>query len=612
MKRSMMARGRAFFLAVVTAVTAIIMAGAAPVTVLAELVNNGDNHVVITPNVPRGRTGKRMSVTFNLENNDGETWEDVEVGFSEDLSYIARPAAVDGEYVFPFEVTSGLFDMKYVGTIRSGAKKSVSLSAKVRADLPEGYYHVNVEVSSKDNRVVAIEPVNIWVSKSTGADDEDKEKDRDVGFVLGENQGTPYGVYPNVVDFTINMRNSGYSEAVDVNVAMVLSKDSAEFPFDINEGNYDRNFERVGPDEVVQLPYSMAIRSDVYSGYYPIKFEINYRETATGELLKEEETFWVRIKNKEKDEDSSGEFNENDRTKARIVVDSFETVPKTIIAGEPFKLILRMKNASSSIAASNILFSLESEKVDNSAIFTTASGSSSVVVNSLGAGEVTELSIDLLSRAGIDQRSYSLTIKETYDSPEFKNASESVTIDIPIKQIARLNTGTMEVMPDNITVGSETNIMFPINNTGKVILYNVMVKFEADSIQTTDTYVGNIKPGETGNVDVMVTGAAPTLDEGKVKVLITYEDENGEVQEAEEKELSLFVTEDMGEDMSMDIEVGDFTDVPMEDTSLLAKYKIPIIAVAAVAAALGIFGVMTIRKKRKARQEEDEIDNEIS
>ena len=97
-----------------------------------------------------------------------------------------------------------------------------------------------------------------------------------------------------------------------------------------------------------------------------------------------------------------------------------------------------------------------------------------------------------------------------------------------------------------------------------------------------------------------------------MKVLITYEVENGEVQEAEEKELSLFVTEDMGEDMSMDIEVGDFTDVPMEDTSLLAKYKIPIIAVAAVAAALGIFGVMTIRKKRKARQEEDEIDNEIS
>ncbi len=603
--RRLAARALALLMAV-AAVTAVV-----PVKALAEMVDTGNNQVVITPAVPRGKTGRRMNVTFTLKNDSGETWEDVEVGFSEDISYIARPDALAGEYVFPFEVTSGLFDTKTVGTIRDGGKKSVSLSAKVRADLPEGYYHVNIEVSSKDSRVATTEAVNLWISKSTGASDEDKEEDRDVGFVLGEGQATPYGVYPNVVNFTINMRNSGYSEAKDVNVSMVLDKDSAVFPFDINEGNYDRNFERVGPDEVVQLPYSMAIRSDTYTGYYPIKFEINYRETATGELLKDEETFWVRIKNKEKD-DSSGEFNENDRTKARIVVDSFETVPATIIAGEPFKLILRMKNASSSIGASNILFSLESEKVDNSAIFTTASGSSSVVVNSLGAGEVTELTIDLLSRAGIDQRSYALTIKETYDSPEFKNASESVTIDIPIRQIARLNTGTMEVMPDSVTVGSESNIMFPINNTGKVILYNVMVKLEADSIQTAEAYVGNIKPGETGNVDMMVTGAAPTQDEGKIKVLITYEDENGDVQEAEEKELSLFVTEDMGEDIGMDINVGDFEEIPAESPSVFAKYKVPVIIGIAAAAGIGLFAALRIKKKKKARQEEDEIDHEIS
>lgn len=598
-------RGLALLLAVLT------VAGAVPVTAWAEMVDTGNNTVVTTPNVPRGKTGRRMNVTFTLVNDSGETWEDVEVGFSEDVSYIARPDALAGEYIFPFEVTSGLFDTKHVGTIRSGGKKSVSLSAKVRADLAEGYYYVNISVSSKDSKVVATEAVNMWISKSTGTSDEDEEEDRDVGFVLGENQSTPYGVYPNVVDFTINMRNSGYSEAKDVNVAMVLDKDSAVFPFDINEGNYDRNFEKIAPNEVVQLPYSMAIRSDTYTGYYPIKFEINYRETATGELLKDEETFWVRIKNKEKD-DASGEFNENDRTKARIVVDSFETVPATIIAGDPFKLILRMKNASSSIAASNILFSLESEKVDNSAVFTTASGSSSVVVNSLAAGEVTELEIDLVSRAGIDQRSYGLTIKETYDSPEFKNASESVTIDIPIRQIARLNTGTMEVMPDSISTGSESNIMFPINNTGKVILYNVMVKFEADSIEPAEAYVGNIKPGETGNVDIMLTGSAPTQDEGKIKVLITYEDENGEVQEAEEKELTLFVTEDMGDDFGMDINVEDLTDIPAESPSVFAKYKIPVIIGILAAVSVGVIVAIRIKKKRKARQEEEEIDNEIS
>ena len=223
---------------------------------------------------------------------------------------------------------------------------------------------------------------------------------------------------------------------------------------------------------------------------------------------------------------------------------------------------------------------------------------------------MTELTVDMLSRAGIDQRSYALTIKETYDSPEFKNASESVTIDIPIKQIARLNTGTVEVMPDNLTVGSESNIMFPINNTGKVILYNVMVAFEADSIQPTDTYVGNIKPGETGNVDVMISATAPTQDEGKVKMLITYEDENGEVQPAVEKEFNLMVMEDIQEDFGMDIDVGDFTDVPMEDGSFFGKYKMHIGA-AVLLAAGAVFLVIRLKKKKKAQQEEDDVD-EIS
>ena len=604
MKKNMFTRILAFLITGVLAFSVL-----PPVAARAELVDTSDNEVIVSKSVPKGKTGKRMNVTFTIKNDSGEKWEDVEARIYNNGAYIAGPNAVEGEYVFPFEVTTGTFEPKHVGTIEDGKSKNVSIPARVRSDLSEGYYTVQIEITSKEHKASALEYVNIWVSKSTGSDKDDDEEEREVGFVLGEGQFTPYGTYPNVMEFAINMRNDGLTEARDVNVVMVLNKDTNEFPFDINEGNYDRNFEKIGADEVVQLPYSMAIRSDAYTGYYPIKFEIRYRETATGQIMKEEETFWVHIKNKDKD-DTSGDFNEHDRTKARIVVDGFETIPETIIAGEPFRLVLRMKNASSSLAASNILFTMESEKVDNSSVFTTESGSSSVVVNSLSAGEVTELTFDLLSRAGIDQRSYALTIKETYDSPEFKNASESVTIDIPIKQIARLNTGTVEVMPDNLTVGSESNIMFPINNTGKVILYNVMVAFEADSIQPTDTYVGNIKPGETGNVDVMISATAPTQDEGKVKMLITYEDENGEVQPAVEKEFNLMVMEDMQEDFGMDIDVGYFTDVPMEDGSFFGKYKIQIGAAVLLAAA-AVFLVIRLKKKRKAQQEEDDVD-EIS
>jgi len=182
-------------------------------------------------------------------------------------------------------------------------------------------------------------------------------------------------------------------------------------------------------------------------------------------------------------------------------------------------------------------------------------------------------------------------------------------IDIPLRQIARLNTGTIEVMPESITVGSESNIMFPINNTGKVILYNVMVTFEADSIKPTDTYVGNIEPGKTGNVDVMLSGMAPTADDGKIKMNITYEDENGEVQPAVTKELSLYVTEEIPMDFG-DMEAGNFEDMGMEEPSFFQKYKMiifPAIAVVVVAVVV----VIRIRKKKKAAKEEG-MDDEIS
>lgn len=599
--------------AVILIMALVLTVTALPLTMLTAMALPSDEYPnLVVKSTPRGKIGRSMNVTFTIRNSDDSAWEDVYVSIEDNYYSMTAPGAEQLDYVFPFEITDNTFKKKYVGKVSPGQERGVSLSARVRADLPEGYYSVPIEITwGKDGSSESIGYVTIWLSKPTTGTDEEDDPDKQIGFVLGEGQGTPYGIYPNVLDFAINMRNSGLSDARDVTVSMVLSKDSAEFPFEINDGNYDRTFETVEAGAVVQLPYSMAVRSDVYSGYYPIKFNISYRETATGDLKTEEDTFWVRIKNKEKEEEGSGDFNANDRTKARIVVDSFETVPKDIIAGEPFLLILRMKNASSNIAASNIMFSLESEKITESAVFTTESGSSSVVVNSMAAGEVTELKINMLSKAGIDQRSYALKIKETYDSPEFKNASEEVSIDIPIKQIAKLNTGTIEVMPDSINVGSESNIMFPINNTGKVVLYNVMVTFEADSIAPSENYVGNIKPGETGNVDAMVSGIAPTEDDGKVKIIITYEDENGETKEPVEKELSLTVTEMMSEDFGeMDVSMMD--DVPMEETSPMQKYLKIILPLAALVIVAVAVVIVRKRKKKKAAQEEDDIDNEIS
>ena len=477
------------------------------------------NTYIDVKKTPSGKTGQNITISMVFTNNTGSDLDDVAVRFDRDIPEQEYQATEDADEdtkytgsVFPFEISSNTFNNKKLGKVKSGSSKTFSLTARVRRDVSEGYYLVPLEVvtdakKKDDGAHASYEKVNIWITKSSDTTSSGASEGT-IGFELGEEQSTPFGTYPEVMNYNMNVRNSSSVTAFDVNIRMGVNQDSTKFPFDINDGNYTRHYDRVGGGETISVPYSMMIRKDVYSGYYPITYTIEYRDSTDGDVQKVERTFYVKVKNKEKEEDTK-EFNANDRTKARIVVDGFETNPEKVYAGEEFELTLHMKNASESVTASNILFNLESEKVTDSAVFTTDEGSSSIVVNTLGAGQTADVKVKLRAGAWVDQRTYGLIINEKYDSPEFKNAEEKITVNIPVKQVARLNTGTIDVMPDSITTGSESNIMFTINNTGKVLLYNVMVAFSGDSIEQTNTYVGNIKPGETGNVDAMINRRRP-------------------------------------------------------------------------------------------------------
>jgi len=582
-----------------------------------------DNRWVLTDRVPSGKTGKTMTISFTLKNSSGHDIKKMGIGFDNSGVDIGDEDEDDIKYgyAFPLEVTSSTMNaVKSVGSLKDGSTKTVSLSGKVRRDLQEGYYTIPIgvyeQLGGEDDGgwyQHSVENIRVWIGRSTSTDDDDDDETKTYDFVLGEGQNTPNGIYPNVLNFTLNLRNNSPATVYNVKASLVLEADSEKFPFEINDANYDKRFEKMVVDETVGLDYSFAIREDAYSGYYPVGMKITYSTSSTGEELKTFETsFFVRINNKDK-EDETGEFNEHDRTKARIIIDSFTTDPETIIAGDDFTLILNIKNASNNITASNLLFSMESEKVSDSAVFTTESGSSSIAVDSLGPGAQTEIRYHLRSRPAVDQRSYGVTVKAKFDSPEFKNAEESLTVDIPVRQIPRLNVGSVDIMPEAIEVGGESNIMFGINNTGKVLLYNVMVQFKADSIQTADAYVGNIKPGETGNVDTMVTGVAPTMDDGIIQVIVSFEDENGEVT-TEQREMRLYVTEAF-DDMA-DMEAGYFDDEVPVQPSFMDTYKWIIIA-AGAAVILLIAVIAAKRKKNRKKQqnewdEDEDEDNEIS
>lgn len=561
-----------------------------PMLSFAKLKNIESNSVFHQDKIPVGKTGKIMNVTFYVETGSdyGDAWAGIAYDDGDD----------EEDVIFPFELTSETTDRKHVGKITKGKKKNITISARVRRDVPEGYYGIPVYLADdKESGRGVQEYINVYIQKSATTDSSsESEAVKDVDFTIGEGQSTPRGKYPDVLNFSLNMANTGKLTAFDVTAHMVMDKDSTVFPFEINDANYDRHFDKVESGGMVNLDYSFAIQKNTYTGYYPIKLEITYRESTEGELKKAEEQFFVHIDNKDKDETttSAKEFNPNDRTKARIVVDSYRTEPKDVFAGETFDLFITMKNASASVPASNILFTLESEKVSDSAVFSMEEGSSSHAVNSLPANQTTELKLKMTARAGVDQRSYSITINEQYDSPEFKNATDKVTVDIPVKQMARMNVGSFDINPDTINVGDDSNVTFQINNTGKVILYNLMAKFSADSIKENEAYVGNIKPGESGNVDVNLTGKEVTTDDGKINLTISYEDENGNIKE-ETRDFILNVIQSTEEET--DIAGPDITDNKGKHFNM-----VPFIIAGAAVTAVVILIIVVKRLKHKKEQ----------
>ncbi|MGN8816886.1 COG1361 S-layer family protein [Oribacterium sp. HCP28S3_H8] len=533
---------------------------------------------------------------------------------------------------YPFEVNNSIFTQEQnLGTLKKGQYTEAVFNVTVRSDALQDagssgsyfgipftiWYDVPANSTGASGHLLKTEFVNVYIA-AAGDVTVPSATVKDKTFAIGENQSTPKGSPASVMEFGVNLRNQKSQPLYDVNVHLntVLAKDldvqktanskssaTTDFPFNINEANYDRHFDVIQPEETFAPPYSMSVKKTAAAGYYPLSYTVTYKQTPTATVsISEDYTFYVNITNPamtETETETYREFNENDRTKARIVVDSYHTEPEKVYAGQPFTLVLNMKNASSSISASNLLFTMESEKVSDSAVFAMQGGTSSIAVDSLAAGASTELKIGMQAASGVDPRSYSLKIHEKYDSPEFKNAAEDVEVDINVLQNARLSVSNFDVMPASIEVGNEADVMFGINNTGKVTLYNVEASFAADSIKSASTYVGNIKPGETGNVDVMLEGIAPTTDDGTIAVTITYEDVDGNPSSQAES-VNLMVTE------AMDNFQNEAMEMPEEKPSFIKKYKVPLLIGVCGLIAAG-FGMHHFRKKKKNEAEDETI-----
>ena len=425
-------------------------------------------------------------------------------------------------------------------------------------------------------------------------------------IMIGGNWVTPVanaGQYVNVVLPVVNMGRSWVDHVV---VTPQISQNAATWPFEIETSNYSQTIEGLpgtdnggsDMDRRRELTWTLKTRKDAPSGYVPINFNVSY-EDENNVLTNVTLTSYVKVVG------TTGVSADGKASTPRVIVTGFSTDPETVHAGETFTLTLHMQNTSQATAVKNMVFDIQaaSESTDTTyvaAAFLPTAGSSTIFVDQIAPGATKDISMEMEARADLAQKPYVVNVKMNYEDENVNAYENTASVSIPVRQEARIDTSSIEVMPETIDVGSDANVMFSIYNIGKTQLYNTTVRFVADSISGGETYLGNIAPGATGNVDAYLTGAAATMDEGIVKIEITFEDEAGEATTVE-REMNLYVTEPYYPEMDM----GMMED-PMMDQGggfKLWYVLVPLVLVIAI-----VVVILVIRRKNKKKKEQaDEL-----
>ena len=407
----------------------------------------------------------------------------------------------------------------------------------------------------------------------------------------------------------LSLINLGKTDITDVVVTPTVSNDRTKWPFDINQAYDAQSIQIIQASENtidaygkrMDIGWYFNVRSDVLTGCYPLTFHATYYQN--GDLVETDITTYINIKganpNKTLIEDP-----DKQTSNPRIIVTGYRTDPEVVYAGSVFKLSVSVKNTSKQTSVENVLFNLEAtvegKDADASyAAFLPTSGSSSVYTERIAPGQTYDMSIEMEAKSDLAQKPYVLTVTMKYDTEDQINLSDTAKVSVPIKQEAKLDTGSAEVLPESIAVGEQSNVMFSVFNTGKTTLYNVKVTYESETVESGVTYLGNISPGATQNVDSMLTGIAPDTGQGIVKAVVTYEDEAGN-ESRFEKDLNLSVYEMVFEEPIMD-------EMPVEP-EVPEKKGLPIggmIGIAAAAIVVIAAAVIIVRKRKEKKRQED-------
>lgn len=448
--------------------------------------------------------------------------------------------------------------------------------------------------------------------------------------------------YQKAQDFVLNVANNSDQTLKNIKVEPVLKKNTDKWPFKTEYQSYEASIPELNAGDSGSVKFNFTQRDDAGDKTYRLTFAVTAENESGEKVYDDKVTYSVNTSAKPESQkedsksdnsgQSAGGSNDGGNIDAyaggvdngdavysgggggeasgngsvpRVIVTGFTTNPADVKAGSDFTLTLHLKNTSKSSRVGNMLFELEaptegSDEQTTAPAFLPSSGSNSIYLDGIAANGTADISIDLNAKADLVQKPYSINVSMKYEDSNASQIEASSSISIPVKQDARFEFSEFEITPESIAIGEEANVSCNLYNLGRIKLYNAKAIFEGEDIKKNETFLGNLEPGSSTSIDVMLEGIQATQGDGQVKMTLSYEDEAGTVSTTEQT-FNLTVTE------ATDDAVVD--EMP-EENAAGGLPIVPIILVILIIA--GIVAAVVIKKKKKsqklAEEEEDLLD----
>lgn len=285
---------------------------------------------------------------------------------------------------------------------------------------------------------------------------------------------------------------------------------------------------------------------------------------------------------------------------------------ETIASPTPIVILSKYNYGGSSVAAgssTNLSFSFTNTsktiKIEN--VMVTVTGGQDLMLNgstntfyfeSVAASGSKTVTVPMKAAQLISASAQDVKIDVTYeyvDQNARKSGNATLSLSVPLYQPDRFELSEPKAAYTGY-VGEETSLTIDYVNKGKSAISNVEATISGD-IDTPTAYqrVGTIDGGKNGTIAFAVT---PQLEgENQVKIVITYEDSNGNTKER--------VFEATVEAMAYEPADPGMDDPGMIDPEPANTFPWKYVIIAVVAALIVLLIVLRIRKK-KAKQKAEQ------